>query len=222
MKVLVWRIGAALCALGSPALGQTLDGRIQAPGLVPAYIKADPAAVMKAFGKPLADKIFSDAYTSVRRQAIGRSVKSVPGYQCSSDPKMVLKDVDPAATQGNTVSWVEQFALMCEPHTQRNFFIILNGDNVRAIEMLPGTRAADPLLLHDAMPSAMLVLNTASPKECQHPVATDSKIIGPAPTGGKPWRERWTFDACGKKAEVDINFTPSPNGGTDWAASLVK
>ena len=56
-------------ALGSPALGQTPDGRIQAPGLVPAYIKADPAAVTKAFGKPLADKIFSDAYTSVRRQA---------------------------------------------------------------------------------------------------------------------------------------------------------
>jgi hypothetical protein len=105
---------------------------------------------------------------------------------------------------------------------QRNFLMILDGDNLRAIEMVPGTSAADPLLQRDAMPNVMLVLSAASPKECQHPVATDSRIIGPAPTGGKPWRERWTFDTCGTKAEVDINFTPSPNGGTDWAASLVK
>ncbi len=222
MKALVWRIGTVLCALGSPALGQTPDGRIQAPGLVPTYIKADPAAATKAFGKQLADKIFSDAYTSVRRQAVARSAKSIPGYQCSSDPQMVLTEVDPAATQRGTVSWVEQFALMCEPRAQRNFFMVLDGDNLRAIEILPGTSAADPLLQHDAMPSAMLVLNAASPKECQHPVAADSKIIGPAPASNKPWRERWTFDVCGKKAEVDINFTPSPNGGTDWAASLVK
>ncbi len=222
MKGLVWRIGIFLCALGSPALGQTPDGRIQTLGLVPAYIKANPTAVTKAFGKQLADKIFSDAYTSVRRQAVERSAKSIPGYQCSSDPQIVLTEVDPNATQGGTVSWIEQFALLCEPRAQRNFLMILSGDNLRAIEMLPGTSAADPLLQHDAMPSVMLVLNAASPKECQHPVATDSKITGPPPTGGKPWRERWTFDACGKKAEVEINFTPSPNGGTDWAASPVK
>ncbi|MFZ0837219.1 MAG: hypothetical protein WAM77_07185, partial [Xanthobacteraceae bacterium] len=143
MKGLVWRIGVVLGALSSPALGQTPDGRIQAPGSVPAYIKADPAAVTRAFGKQPADKIFSDAYTSVRRQALGRSAKSIPGYQCSSDPQMVLTEVDPAATQGGTVSWIEQFALMCEPRAQRNFLMVLDRDNLRAIEMLPGASAAD-------------------------------------------------------------------------------
>jgi hypothetical protein len=91
MKRFVWRIGIVLRALGSPAIGQTPDGRIQALGLVPAYIKANPAAVTKAFSKQLADKIFSDAYTSVRRQAVGRSAQSIPGYQCPSDPQMVLR-----------------------------------------------------------------------------------------------------------------------------------
>ncbi|MBV9234435.1 MAG: hypothetical protein JOZ94_01250 [Xanthobacteraceae bacterium] len=86
MKGLVWRIGVVLCALGSPALGQTPDGRIQAPGLFPAYIKADPAAVTKAFGKQLADKIFSDAYTSVRRQAIGRSAIRPPNGSYGGGP----------------------------------------------------------------------------------------------------------------------------------------
>jgi hypothetical protein len=222
VKGLVWKIGVVLCAFGSSALGQALDGRIQATGQIPAYIKADPGAVTKAFGKQLADKIFSDAYTSVRRQAVGRSTKSIPGYQCPSDPQMVLTEVDPNAAQGSTVSWIEQFALTCEPRAQRNFLMVLNGDNLRAIEMLPGTSATDPVLQHDAMPNAMLVLSAASPKDCQHPVATDSKIVGPPPAANKPWRERWTFDVCGKKAEVDMNFTPSPNGGTDWSASPVK
>ena len=137
-------------------------------------------------------------------------------------PPMVITEVDPNANERGTVSWIEQVTLMCEPRAQRNFLMVLKGDDLRAIEMLPGTSAADPVLQRDAMPNVLLVLNAASPKECQQPVATDSKIIGPAPTGGKPWCERWTFDACGKKAEVDITFTPSPNGGTDWAASPVK
>jgi len=80
MKRLIWKIGIVLCAVGSQASGQTPDGRIQAPGLVPAYIKADPAAVTRALGKQLADKIFSDAYTSVRRQAVGRSARTDSGH----------------------------------------------------------------------------------------------------------------------------------------------
>jgi len=78
---------------------------------------------------------------------------------------MVLTEIDPAATQGGKVSWIEQFALMCEPRAQRNFLMVLDGDNLRAIEMLPGTSAADALLQRDAMPNLMLVLNAASPKE---------------------------------------------------------
>ncbi|MBV8743490.1 MAG: hypothetical protein JO134_00440 [Xanthobacteraceae bacterium] len=175
-----------------------------------------------AFGKQLADKIFSDAYTSVRRDAVGRSAKSIPGYQCPSDPQMVLTEVDPNANERGRVSWIEQVTLMCEPRSQRNFLMVLQGDDLRAIEMLPGTSAADPLLQRDALPNVLLVLNAASPKECQRSVVTDTKVIGPPPTANKPWRERWTFDACGEKPAVDINFTPSPNGGTDWAASLVK
>ena len=42
---------------------------------VPPYIQADPAAVTKALGKQAADKIFSEAYTPMRQQAVLQSVK---------------------------------------------------------------------------------------------------------------------------------------------------
>src|SRR5438105_4956679 len=57
---------------------------------VPPYMQADPAAVTKAFGKPAADKIFSEAYTPARRQAVLQSVKSIPGYDCPADPPITL------------------------------------------------------------------------------------------------------------------------------------
>jgi hypothetical protein len=53
-------------------------------------------------------------------------------------------------------------------------------------------------------------------------VATDTSVTGSPPNGRDPWVERWTFDLCGKKAALDMTFTPSPNGGTDWSTTLAK
>jgi hypothetical protein len=100
--------------------------------------------------------------------------------------------------------------------------MFLDKDRPRVVEMLPGESAADPLLQRDAMQGALAALIPATPEGCKHPVATDTSVTGSPPNGRDPWVERWTFDLCGKKAALDMTFTPSPNGGTDWSTTLAK
>jgi hypothetical protein len=38
----------------------------------------------------------------------------------------------------------------------------------------------------------------------------------------QPWTEVWTLAACGKPIDVEVAFTPSPSGGTDWSIQMVK
>ncbi|HEY7972267.1 MAG TPA: hypothetical protein VID96_05030, partial [Xanthobacteraceae bacterium] len=103
-----------------------------------------------------------------------------------------------------------------------SFLMILDKDQLRTVAMLPGESAADPLLQRDAMQGALAALIPATPKDCKHTVATDTSVTGSPPNGRDPWVERWTFDLCGKKAALDVTFTPSPNGGTDWSTTLAK
>jgi hypothetical protein len=204
------------------ALTLALAGTTGALAEVPPYIQADPGAVTKAFGKQTADKIFSEAYTPVRQQAVLQSVKSIPGYDCPADPPITLGLLNPYPIKPGTVAWIEHYVVMCKPPTQRNFLMILDQDRPRAIEMLPGASAADPLLQRDAMQGALAALIPATPESCKHPVATDASVTGSPPNGRDPWVERWTFDVCGKKAAIDMTFTPSPNGGTVWSTTLAK
>src|SRR5262249_57217726 len=106
------------------ALTLALVGTTGALAQIPPYIQADPAAVTKAFGKQAADKIFSEAYTPVRQQAVLQSVKSIPGYDCPSDPPITLGLVDPYPIKPVTISCIEHYAVMCHPPTQRSFLMI--------------------------------------------------------------------------------------------------
>jgi hypothetical protein len=211
--------GRFVC-LGALVLG--LAGASGALAQVAPYIQADPAAVTKTFGKQTADKIFSDAYTPVRQRAVLQSVKSIPGYDCPPDPPITLGLLNPYPINPGTVSWIEHYVVMCKPPTQRSFLMILDKDQLRTVAMLPGESAADPLLQRDAMQGALAALIPATPKDCKHTVATDTSVTGSPPNGRDPWVERWTFDLCGKKAALDVTFTPSPNGGTDWSTTLAK
>jgi hypothetical protein len=204
-------LGAAALAL--PAVAE-----------VPPYIQADPAAATKAFGKQTADKIFSDSYSSVREQAVLQSAKSVPGYDCPADPSVALLQINPYPIKPGTVAWIEQYLVMCQPPTQRNFLMILEkGERApRAIDMLPGESAADPLLQRDAMLGALGALVTIEPKGCEKKQPTNTAVVGSPPNGRDPWTERWTFDMCGKKGAVDVTFTPVASGGTNWNATAVK
>ena len=60
------------------------------------------------------------------------------------------------------------------------------------------------------------------PQACDQTILIDTRLTTPPDGAGAPWVERWTYDQCTTKADVDMTFTPSAKGGTTWSASLVK
>jgi hypothetical protein len=187
---------------------------------VPPYIQAKPDHVTKAFGPAVSAKIFSDAFTPVRRDTVLRSTKRIPGFECPDDPPIMLGEITPYPIKPGAISWVERYLLACKPATQRNFLTILEDDQARMIELLPGTTAADPQLQRDAFAGSSAAIGTRPPG-CDKQWITDTRVTS-AYNGRDPWTERWSYDVCGAKAEVDMTFTPSKGAGTNWGAKLVK
>ena len=187
----------------------------------PAYIRANPDSVTKAFGADTAKKIFSDAFTPLRQRAVVRSQQTTPGYDCPANPHISLPSITAFPIRPGAVSWIERYVLFCTPRAQRNFLFILEGEQPRVIELLPGASAADPLLQHDALLGASAHVAPLRPAGCEKSMVIDTRITEP-PKDRAPWVERWSDDLCGTKAEIEMTFTPSDRGGTDWTASLVK
>lgn len=203
----------AVCA----ALPAVLPARAQTPR----YITAKPDAVARVYGADTALRIFSDAYTPARRQAVLRSQRTVPGFDCPADPQIALEHVIPYPLRQGVVSWIERYAVGCKPPTMRNFLFILEGAQPHVIDMLPGTTNTDPLLQRDALQGAAAFAGSLGPKECDKRVVADTRVVS-AIERGKPWTERWVYDLCGTRVEVEMTFTPSEGGGTTWGATLVK
>jgi hypothetical protein len=201
---------AWLALIASSAVAQT-----------PAYIKARPDGAARAFGSEMARKIFSEAFTPVRRQAVLRSQQAIPGFDCPADPQIVLEQVIPYPLKPGVVSWIERYVIGCTPRTMRNFLLMLEGDRPQVAELLPGTTNTDPLLQRDAIKGAYTAIGPVAPKDCDRPIVTDTRLTTTLERNA-PWNERWSFDLCGAKAEVEMTFTPSAGSGTTWGASLVK
>jgi hypothetical protein len=185
------------------------------------YIQAKPDAVTKAFGPVIAGKILSDAYTPVRRDIVLRSAKRIPGFECPDDPPITLAEILPYPIKPGATSWVERYLLACKPRTQRNFLAILEGDQPRIIELLPGATAADPQLQRDAFKGSSAAIAASRPQGCETQWITDTRAVV-AYNGRDPWIERWSYDVCGGRVEVEMTFTPSKGAGTSWGAKLVK
>jgi hypothetical protein len=198
-----------------------LLGAGAASAQTPGYITANPDRVTRAFGDEAARKIFSNAYTPVRQAAVLRSQKAIPGFDCPAEPQIALADVIPFPMQQGTTSWIERYVLGCTPRTIRNFLIFLEGDQPRVIDLLPGSTNADPLLQRDAIKGSYTAVATVAPKDCDKAIVTDIRLVSKI-EGISPWKERWVFDLCGTRAEVEMTFTPSASSGTSWTASLIK
>jgi hypothetical protein len=198
-----------LCASASLSGAQT-----------PPYITAKPDAAFKAFGANMAGRIFSGEFTPVRQQAVLRSQKLIPGFDCPADPKIALQQVIPFPVKAGVVSWIERYVVGCKPPTMRNFLMVIEGSRPVTVELLPGMTNTDPLLQSDALKGTYGAIAGAIPKDCTRPIVTDTRLT--SELGRGPWTERWTFDLCGAAAQVDMTFTPTPNQGTNWSAALVK
>lgn len=101
-----------------------------------------------------------------------------------------------------------------------------NGEAPTPQVYYPGTTNADPLLIKDAMLSALVVAATdPNLKDCREIDVFDMQVTK-APhvvTEGNQvvsgvWSEDWTFRMCGQLATVGITFTPDQkNGGTTFS-----
>lgn len=187
----------------------------------PGYITAKPDAMLRVFGKDTAGRVFSGAYTPVRLQAVLRSQKTIPGFECPAEPKIALAEIIPYPIKAGVVSWIERFFVACTPSTVRNFLLVLENQQPTVVELLPGTTNADPRLQRDASLGAGAAVANKVPQGCERRFVTETKLVSKLERG-VPWQERWHYDLCGAKAEVEMTFTPSEASGTTWAAKLIE
>ncbi len=203
------------------AIFAVIGGADAARADTPGYIKAKPEAAIKAFGPEIAGKIFSDDFTTLRHEALRRSARTIPGFECPGDPQVTLADVIPSPVKPGAVSWIESYVVACAPRAKRNFLLLLDGDRGRIAELLPGGTITDPALQHDASHAAKMVVKPIRPAGCDRTTLIDT-LLATAPEGaGASWVERWAYDQCAVRTEVEMTFTPSSKGATTWNAKLV-
>jgi hypothetical protein len=139
-----------------------------------------------------------------------------------AEPTFAVIEILPYPVSPQSISWVERYAVDCDPLARRNLMLFLENEKSRAIELLPGETKADPRLQRDSILVAKVAAAGANPPGCEKSWVTDTREIDPYKDGNTPWSERWKFDLCGKGAEVEMSFTPAGGAGTSFSARLLK
>jgi len=103
---------------------------------------------------------------------------------------------------------------------QNVLLIARPGQPLRAMGMLPGGTAADPLLQRDAVRPA-LALAAGRLNGCQAARIVDTRVAQPGRAEGgrvvSAWVEEWVAAGCGGTMRIEVTLTPSPRGGTDYS-----
>ena len=87
------------------------------------------------------------------------------------------------------------------------------GAPVRTVAGFPGTTRADPLLLKDATPIALMIAGRLAPG-CPGLAVSDTHLPATAPADlTAPWSEQWLVTGCGKRVALTVNFVPDAQRG---------
>jgi hypothetical protein len=176
------------------------------------YMRAKPQELADAYGQEVADRAFSDEFTAVRKDRIEGSLTRV-GLNCP-DAEFTLLDLYPFQGEPGEVIWIERYEVDCGKPLRRALLMVLSGGNIQSAAMAPGATLADPQLQIEVGPVVTASALQRAPEGCKQAPVIDT-AVSKKPTGsGVPWRERWTVDACGTTLELDLDFIPSPVGGT--------
>jgi hypothetical protein len=205
--------GAFFAALAALSFAAVADN-------APDVSRADRGPITRAFGAAIAARIFSKEFAETRADALRKSGANIPGFDCKGDRLSALIEALPYPVSAQSISWVERYALDCEPLARRNLMLFLENEKSRAIELLPGETKADPRLQRDAIRGAKAAAGTAGLSGCDKSWVTDTKEIEPYRNATTPWSEQWSFDLCGKRAEVEMSFLPQGAAGTTFSAKL--
>jgi hypothetical protein len=187
----------------------------------PSYIEADRAGVERALGAVLTDQIFSDRFTPLRKQLLAASLRANPAPGCARPPDFVLEIVAPVEASADASAWQERYLIKCNLDVRRTFLLVSTKTGMKSAELAPGGTIADATLQQDVLQGVMTATIGRVPARCKDVRVHDTRVTS-ATALSQPWTEVWTLAACGKPIDVEVAFTPSPRGGTDWSIQLVK
>jgi hypothetical protein len=188
---------------------------------VPGYIEADRAPAEQSLGAARADEVFSDRLTPLRKRLIAASLRANPAPGCAQPPVFTLEIVAPIETAAEASAWQERYAIQCKPDVRRTFLLVAAKDGMKSAELAPGGTIADATLQRDVLQGAMAAAIGRVPAKCKDVQVRDTRVTS-ATGQSQPWSEVWTLGACGRSIDVDVQFAPSPRGGTDWTIQAVK
>jgi hypothetical protein len=213
--------GAAMVTAQREGASKEAPGATPSNTPLPSYIEADRAGVERALGAALTDQVFSDRFTPLRKQLIAASLRANPASGCARPPDFVLEIVAPVDASADASAWQERYLIKCNPDVRRTFLLVSTKADVKSAELAPGGTIADATLQQDVLQGVMTATIGRVPARCKDVRVRDTRVTS-ATALSQPWTEVWTLAACGKPIDVEVAFTPSPRGGTDWSVQLVK
>ena len=203
----------------------------QSPGLaaqaapstppVPGYIVADRAGAEQMLGIARTDGVFSDQFTPLRKRLVAASLRANPAPGCAEPPDFTLEVVAPIEANAETAAWQERYLIKCKPDVQRSFLLISAKGGIKTAELAPGGTIADITLQRDVLQGVMAATVGRVSAKCKDVQVRNTRVTS-LTSISQPWTEVWTLGACGTPIDVEVHFTPSPKGGTDWSVQLVK
>ena len=196
-----------------------------------AILGALPAsAETLAPGQPLsaapgiARYVFSQAYMADAHRTVVQYDR-LAGFACAGQYTMAPHalavgatiEIPPGAPHPATGTWRAVYDVTrCERVTRYSLFYEVRADGVARVLAIAGQTNASATLLRDVWAMAVPIL-AAGRTDCAQPVARDTRISRPAAVPGGAWQEEWDIVNCGPEVAIQIDYTPSPRGGTDFA-----
>ena len=188
---------------------------------VPTYIVADRAGAERMLGAARADEVFSDRFTALRKRLVAASLRANPAPGCAQPPDFTLEVVAPIEANAETAAWQERYLIKCTPDVQRSFLLISAKGGMKTAELAPGGTIADITLQRDVLQGVMAATVGRVSEKCKDVRVRNTRVTS-LTSISQPWTEVWTLGACGTPIDIEVHFTPSPKGGTDWSVQMAK
>jgi hypothetical protein len=108
---------------------------------VPSYIEADRTQAEETLGGALANDVFSDRFTALRKRLIASSLRANPAAGCGAAPAFTLQIVVGVERSPEASAWQEVYVIRCKVDVRRTFLLFLSPkDGMKSVELAPGGR----------------------------------------------------------------------------------
>ena len=106
---------------------------------VPSYIEADRTQAEETLGGTLANDVFSDRFTALRKRLIASSLRANPAAGCGAAPAFTLQIVVGLERSPDGSAWRELYLIRRKVDVRRTFLLIRSPkDGMKSVELAPG------------------------------------------------------------------------------------